>query len=130
MNAIAKKFQGWKIVTSSAVTIGLLLLLIVITNGFNEPTMRLAIRITARTSCILFLAAFIAASFRRLNSSVFAKWLRANRRYLGLSMAVSHGFHAIAIISLAFLTSDSYLYQSHGGNYSLDMNMTQTIRNS
>jgi hypothetical protein len=31
-------------------------------------------------------------------SSAITQWLRANRRYFGLSFAVSHAWHAIAII--------------------------------
>ncbi|MCC0176386.1 hypothetical protein I4641_05270 [Waterburya agarophytonicola K14] len=50
-----------------------------------------------RWACILFLLAFTASSLRRLKATPITNWLLSNRHYLGLSMAISHGFHAIAI---------------------------------
>jgi hypothetical protein len=64
----------------------------------------MAIRATARTSCILFLSAFVATSLRRIWSNKFTAWLLQNRCYLGLSMAVSHTYHAIAWTGLWFVT--------------------------
>ena len=64
---------------------------------------RVVIRLTARTSLVLFLLAFTASSISRLWPSTFAAWLTANRRYLGLAFVVSHGIHAVAIIALARL---------------------------
>jgi hypothetical protein len=108
--------QGWNIVAYSALIIGMLLALILITQGINEQSMRIAIRATARTSCILFLLAFIASALRRIWSTKLSQWMRLNRRYLGLSFAVSHGFHALAIIGLAIVTPHDAVYNNHGGN--------------
>jgi hypothetical protein len=74
-------------------------------HGVDEPGMRMAIRATARTSCILFLSAFVASALRRLWPNTFTQWLLKNRRYLGVSMAVSHTYHAIAWSGLWFATS-------------------------
>ncbi|MCU0546313.1 MAG: ferric reductase-like transmembrane domain-containing protein [Oscillatoriaceae cyanobacterium Prado104] len=73
--------------------------------GVEEPGMRVAIRSTARTSCILFLSAFVAAALCRIWSNKFTQWLLKNRRYFGLSMAVSHAYHAIAWTGLWLATS-------------------------
>ncbi|MDJ0650455.1 MAG: hypothetical protein QNJ60_17310 [Xenococcaceae cyanobacterium MO_188.B19] len=100
-----KNFQGWNLVKNSAIIIISLLILILIFHGINEQSMRIAIRLTARISCILFLLAFSASSLRRIKSNKLTQWLLRNRRYLGLSMAVSHGFHAIAIIGVAMLST-------------------------
>ena len=43
------------VVKLSAIAIISLFILILIFHGINEPSMRIAIRLTARTSCILFL---------------------------------------------------------------------------
>ncbi|MBD0262336.1 MAG: hypothetical protein ICV78_06275, partial [Tolypothrix sp. Co-bin9] len=40
----------------------------------------------------------------RIWSNSFTAWLLKNRRYLGISMAVSHTYHAIAILGLWFAT--------------------------
>lgn len=61
---------------------------------------RMAIRSTARTSLLLFCAAFGAAAlFSRWQNTV-TRWLRTNRRELGLSFAASHAMHAAALATL------------------------------
>ena len=96
----------WEIVKCSTIVITTIFALILLFHGINEPSFRIAIRFTARYSCILFLLAFTASSLRRLKPTPLNNWLLTNRRYLGLSMAVSHGFHAIAIVGVAILTTD------------------------
>lgn len=108
--------QKWQIVRWSTIIIGTAFLLILIIQGVNEGSWRIAIRLTARTSCILFLLAFCASSLRKFKSTAFSNWLLRNRRYLGLSMAVSHGFHAIAIAGVAILTSENMVRDSHSAN--------------
>ena len=122
-----KNFQGWNLVKNSAIIIISLLILILIFHGINEQSMRIAIRLTARISCILFLLAFSASSLRRIKSNKLTQWLLRNRRYLGLSMAVSHGFHAIAIIGVAMLSTGEILRDNHGGNLGYFFIIAMTI---
>ena len=51
---------------------------------------RAAIRLTARTSFLLFLAAFTASSFATLLPGPFTRFLLRERRIIGLSFAFSH----------------------------------------
>jgi sulfoxide reductase heme-binding subunit YedZ len=97
--------EGWSIVGFSALIIGIMLAVIWLIHGVDEQGMRMAIRATARTSCILFISAFVASALRRLWPNTFTQWLLKNRRYLGVSMAVSHTYHAIALCGLWFATS-------------------------
>lgn len=120
-------FQGWNLVKNSAIIIFSLFILILIFHGINKPSMRIAIRLTARTSCILFLLAFSASSLRRLKSNKLTQWLLRNRRYLGLSMAVSHGFHAIAIIGAVMLSTGEISTDNHGGNLGYFFIIAMTI---
>ena len=69
---------------------------------------RLVIRLTARISLGLFLAAFTASALVRTWPSNTARWLLANRRWLGLSFAWSHLIHLLAIFAL--VRSDSALF--------------------
>jgi methionine sulfoxide reductase heme-binding subunit len=110
------RIKGWNIVGWSTIAIAVIFALILIVHGINEQSMRMAIRLTARTSCVLFLLAFCASSLRRFKSNQLTQWLLRNRRYLGVSMAVSHGFHAIAIISVAMLSTGEITADNHGGN--------------
>lgn len=66
--------------------------------GANE-----GIRITARTSAVLFLLAFTASSAYQLWPNHFTKWIRRNRRYLGVSFAGSHLVHAVFIVASVVL---------------------------
>ena len=65
--------------------------------------LRLVIRATARTSLVLFALAFSAAALAELAPSDVTRWQRRNRRYLGVSFAVSHALHLAALIMLARL---------------------------
>lgn len=62
---------------------------------------RLVIRWTARTSVLLFLSAFTASALFRLAPGHYTRWQVRNRRYIGLSFAVSHTIHLGAILALA-----------------------------
>lgn len=132
MKLTKQSLKGWNIVTFSAVIITTLFAFIVIKYGINEPGMRLAIRLTARTSVLLFLCAFVASTLRKLWLNPLTIWLLKNRRYLGVSMAVSHGFHALAILGLAAVTSGESLEYDHGGmlGYFFIIAMTFTSFNS
>ncbi len=108
-------YQGWNLVTLSALAIAAILAVIFIVQGINELGMRVAIRLTARTSCLLFLSAFIASTLPKINSNKLTKWLLKNRRYLGISFAISHGYHALTIVGLVIITSGEAYEFDHGG---------------
>jgi methionine sulfoxide reductase heme-binding subunit len=63
--------------------------------------LRLVVRATARTSLVLFALAFSAAALARLVPNDVTHWQRRNRRYLGVSFAVSHFIHLAALVVLA-----------------------------
>lgn len=93
--------NGWRLFW--VVTAGLFLMSAVLmaTTGVNAEGYRLVIRATARSSLFFFLAAFMASTLTKLAPSPFSTWLRNNRRYMGLSFAMSHAIHLAAIIALA-----------------------------
>ncbi len=69
---------------------------------------RAVIRLTARTSLVLFLMSFVASSLVRLAPSPATRWMIRNRRYLGVSFAMSHLIHAVAIVALARTDADLF----------------------
>jgi DMSO/TMAO reductase YedYZ heme-binding membrane subunit len=69
-----------------------------------QEALRSSIRLTARSSLLLFLSAFVSAALCRLWPTPFVAWLRSQRRYLGLGFAGSHAIHAALFLSLASLT--------------------------
>ncbi|MCU0537873.1 MAG: hypothetical protein MUD14_28645 [Hydrococcus sp. Prado102] len=105
MNDNQFPLQKWHIVGFSALVVGTMVSCLWILYGIDELGMRMAIRATGRSSCLLFIGAFVASSLRKLWSTPFSAWLLKNRRYLGVSMAVSHTYHAIALFGLWLVTS-------------------------
>jgi methionine sulfoxide reductase heme-binding subunit len=98
---------GW-----ASLAIGLMIALTLATKGAGEEGVHLIIRSTAQTSFVLFTSAFVASPLLKLWPARATRWLRANRRYVGVSFAVSHICHGLAIIRLAVLTSGASLKES------------------
>jgi DMSO/TMAO reductase YedYZ heme-binding membrane subunit len=92
--------EGWRLfwtltLALAAMTLGFLFVI-----GWDTDGYRMVIRATARTSLVLFLAAFAASAAVKLWPGALTRWLRRNRRQLGLGFAMSHFIHALAIIAL------------------------------
>ncbi len=68
-----------------------------VSGGEGESGVRAAIRLTARTTVLLLLVIFPASAMLRRWPGAATRWIVRNRRYLGLSLAVSHGYHALFI---------------------------------
>lgn len=102
------RFEGWRVfaVLSTAVVVMALVILALI--GTDTDGYRMVIRATARTSLVLFLAAFTATAVHRLWPGDRTAWTLRNRRYLALSFAASHGVHLIAIALLAGTDADTF----------------------
>lgn len=92
--------HGWPIVGGVALGIATMVAALLAVAGTGEAGLRLVIRGTARTSVVLFTLAFVASALARTWPSPASRWLLANRRYLGVSFAVSHLAHLLAIIQL------------------------------
>jgi DMSO/TMAO reductase YedYZ heme-binding membrane subunit len=98
-----KMLNGWPLLGWLSLALAATALALAARHGFAVDGIRLAIRVTARTSLILFTLAFSAAALRVLWPNVWTRWQRRNRRYLGLAFAVSHAVHAAAIAAFAWL---------------------------
>lgn len=102
------RFEGWNLTRLAAGLIAATSLAIALVDGASDDSIRVAIRVTARISFVLFMLAFSASSLHRFWANDFSRWQLRNRRYLGVSFAASHGVHALAIIALAVLYPASY----------------------
>lgn len=92
--------NGWPLL--AWITIALLALAALVAAMAPDATeaARSAIRLTARTSLVLFSLAFVASSLIRLADRPATRWLLRNRRIFGLGFAISHLLHAIALFCL------------------------------
>lgn len=110
MHAEQRRFEGWPVAVAITAGLTLMLALLMPMAGSQSDALRLAIRATARSSLLLFLLAFSAASLVRLTKAPLAGWLLRNRRQLGVGFAVSHLMHLVAIVWLA--KSDPLLFDA------------------
>ncbi len=92
--------KGWNIVIAMTIFLGLAFAIGWGGFGITDASTLFLVKLTARTSCLAFLLAFIASPLRRLWQSSLSLWLAQNRRFLGLTMAVSHTYHAVSFITL------------------------------
>ena len=90
----------WRLPIAYLVVVAGLCAAIMTTPEPGPEEVRATIRVTAFTSAVPFLLVFIASALHRLRRSTASRWLMANRRYLGLSVAASHFWHLVAIVAL------------------------------
>jgi sulfoxide reductase heme-binding subunit YedZ len=95
--------SGWRLVGLLSVLLSAMSLWLLASHEGDVEGIRLVIRATARTSLVLFVLAFTASAMVDLAPNGLTRWQRRNRRYLGVSFAVSHFIHLVAILALAFL---------------------------
>lgn len=92
--------EGWGLFWTLTCALAAMSLGFLFAIGWDTEGFRMVIRATARTSLVLFLAAFAASAAFKLWPGPFTRYLRRNRRQLGLGFAMSHFIHALAIIAL------------------------------
>ncbi|QCK86063.1 hypothetical protein E8L99_10010 [Phreatobacter aquaticus] len=92
--------EGWPLLGLITLILLSLTVAMFLVAGGDTDGLRSAIRLTARTSLALFLASFLASSLIRLWPSEPTRWLRRNRRQVGLGFAVSHLIHGVALVLL------------------------------
>jgi len=95
--------NGWRLTGVLSLALAAMALFFLGAHGGDVEGVRLVIRATARTSLVLFVLAFTAGAMVELVPSDLTRWQRRNRRYLGVSFAVSHLIHLLAIAALASL---------------------------
>jgi hypothetical protein len=93
--------NGWRLTGVFSLLLTAMAIYLLSVQGWDAEGIRLVIRATARTSLVLFVLAFTASAMVELLPGEATRWQRSNRRYLGVSFAVSHLIHLIAILSLA-----------------------------
>ncbi|MBI3783834.1 MAG: hypothetical protein HY270_10570 [Deltaproteobacteria bacterium] len=91
---------GWRLVGYCALLLGGMTAALLAWYGTGAAGVRAVIRASAKTSLILFLCAFVASSAARRWPAPATRWLLANRRYLGVSFALSHALHLAVILIL------------------------------
>lgn len=113
--------SGWNLTKVISVVLILNFILILSLNDYNQKeTISILIRTTAKFSVALFLLAFSASSFYHFSKNNFSKWMLKNRRYIGVSFAISHYLHLLSLFLMTFHISfnvfeDRGLFTTIGG---------------
>jgi len=94
------RLRGWALTRWISVALLVMSALVLAAAGTGEDGVRMLIRATARSSAILFLVSFVARPLRQLLRTDATAFALKNRRYFGVSMAVSHLIHGLAIVWL------------------------------
>jgi sulfoxide reductase heme-binding subunit YedZ len=98
----SSRLAGWPIVGWCSLFLVMVTAAVFGARGIGEQGLRALIRATAQTSFVLFVSAFSASALAAIWPSPLTRWLLRNRRYLGVSFAVSHFLHLLAIIVLVY----------------------------
>jgi DMSO/TMAO reductase YedYZ heme-binding membrane subunit len=110
-------FESWRLLAALTLSLIALSLWIASMRQFEVEGVRMVIRFTARSSLLLFCLAFGAAALARLWPNAGTRWLRRNRRYLGLSFAASHAIHAVAIVAFANMDPSGFAEATSAASY-------------
>jgi DMSO/TMAO reductase YedYZ heme-binding membrane subunit len=92
--------QRVPLIPLTALALALLLIVAGAAAGWSEEAVRIVVRWTAKIAVVLFAAAFAASSLRLFWRSEPTRFLVKNRRRLGLSFALAHGVHLLALVTL------------------------------
>jgi sulfoxide reductase heme-binding subunit YedZ len=101
---------GPRLVAATALGMAVLCASMVALRGTDDDALRALARVTARVALVIFVAAYAAAPLRHAWRAPLSAWLLRNRRFVGLSFAVAHGFHAFAVLALAVRLGDDFAY--------------------
>lgn len=110
-------FEGWRLLAVLTLSLIALSLWIASMRQFEVEGVRMVIRFTARSSLLLFCLAFSAAAPAQLWPNAWTRWQRRNRRHLGLSFAVSHAIHAVAIVIFARMDAAAFAEATSPASY-------------
>jgi DMSO/TMAO reductase YedYZ heme-binding membrane subunit len=92
-------WEGWRVWAILSGLVAVVTMAILVPMGFSVPGIHASVRVTARTSELLFVSAFTASALLRLWPGAATRWMVRNRRWLGLSFATSHAIHAVLFIT-------------------------------
>lgn len=109
-NAATPAINGQVLFLLIAIALGAVVMGVLYAGTFSVESIRLAVRLTARFSLALFLAAFCASALQRLWPSPSTAFLVRDRRWFGLSFAFSHLLHAVLLVM--FLNADPVTFWS------------------
>ncbi|MAH57020.1 MAG: hypothetical protein CMN91_01010, partial [Synechococcus sp. ARS1019] len=108
---------GWRLTALVTVAIVAVLALHFGLSGWTSTSVAAGIDATGRSSLVLFSMAFVASSVHGLWPSSLSQWMLQNRRWIGLSFALSHGIHLALILAMSLDFPDPFLSEQPAGKW-------------
>ena len=109
--------DGWRLVALISAMLVVMTIGVAAVRTFDTDGVRMIVRYTARSSLVLFCLAFSARAASTLFPSMWSRWQFRNRRYLGLSFAISHALHAVAIVVFAVTAPVAFAGATSAASY-------------
>lgn len=109
--------DGWRLVALISAVLVVMTIGAAAVRIFDIDGIRMAVRYTAHGSLVLFCLAFSARAVLTLFPSMWSRWQFRNRRYLGLSFAIWHALHAVAIVAFAIAAPVAFAGATSTANY-------------
>jgi hypothetical protein len=100
--------NGWPVAGWTSALLLALFAGLVATHGTDVDALGVLTRATARISFVVFMAVYVASPLRHFVKNAASAWLLRNRRPLGVSFAVAHGLHLVAIVWLASAAGEDF----------------------
>jgi DMSO/TMAO reductase YedYZ heme-binding membrane subunit len=105
-----KALDGWKLFwLISGLISAVMLIGVALSDLSTAPGVSSMIQLSARCAVVFLYLAFVASSLRVIFCSDFSAWVLRNRKYFGLSFAVSMGWQAVFILWMVGLHRDYYV---------------------
>lgn len=95
-----RQIEGWRISVVVMIALVVMACALFVFQGDTEEALRSFIRGSARIALVLFLLAFVASSLHLLCNRPVTAWLLGNRRYMGVTFAMAHFTHLLAVVIL------------------------------
>jgi DMSO/TMAO reductase YedYZ heme-binding membrane subunit len=107
LNPITKKGVRLLLIVTAAIAV--MCLVLVLAYGFGPEGAHAVVRWTARTSLVMFVLAYASRPLVQLRPTRTARDILAYRKWIGLSFAVSHGFHLLGIIAIMWPAPGAFI---------------------
>ena len=104
-------FEGWALLGVFTTVLLVMTICVLGFNGTGELGVRALIRATARSSLLLFCAAFATTALFYFWPSAASRWMRRNRRSVGLGFAVSHSIHYAAVYAVSRIDPEQFFVE-------------------
>lgn len=98
--------RNWAVFLGSMAATYLISTLVLLVSGVTDESIRLVLRLSARTAFVVLLIVFVARPLRQMFKTPYTAMLLRNRRLLGIAFAGIHTAHLGLIVYRSHMSDD------------------------